>query len=382
MWLKQNRKGSANILILMEWYDHHIRQGIGRYAHEHNWHLTIDERAAIPKGWQGDGILTVFNKRNDIAQYVQQLDIPVVDMGLYHPEIKLPRVTGDSKRIGALAAEHFAERGYKHTAWFSRVGTSIERMRYEGFRENCIKHDLHEPLEWVWERHSPGRVDSWEDLRNWLEKTLRKAPEPLAILTYNDYDASNILYVCQNADIDVPGTVAILGIDDNELICLNQPVPLSSIIHDLFRVGYEAAKLLDNLIQGTPLPASPLLIPPKGIQLRQSTDYTAIEVPAVRKAITFIKTNISRSIGIQEIAKHAGVSRSTLDRLFLENFNRTVYTEVHRTRLSIVKSLLSTTTLTVHEIAKQTGFCHAQYLNNLFKRSEGITPREFRKQYQ
>jgi len=375
------RSQPANILILMEWYDHHIRQGIGLYALEHNWHLTIDERAAIPQGWQGDGVLTVFNKRNDIAEYVQQLEIPVVDMGLYHPGIQLPRVTGDNRSIGASAAEHFAERGYKHIAWFSRISNPIEQMRYEGFRERALGLGLNEPLRWVWAEDPAHPVDSWKGLSSWLEKNLLTAPMPLAVFAFNDYDASNILHVCRNANINVPEEVAILGIDNNELICLNQPVPISSIMHDLNRVGYESAELLERLIHGLPLPREPLLIPPKGIQLRQSTDYTAIDIPAVRKAMTYIKENISRSIGITEIAEHAGVSRSTLDRFFLENFNRTVHTEVHRTRLNVVKCLLTTTRLTIQKIAEQTGFCHAQYLNNLFKRNEGITPREFRKRY-
>ncbi|MDD2598850.1 MAG: DNA-binding transcriptional regulator [Kiritimatiellae bacterium] len=381
MLSKKNRLAQANILILMEWYDHQIRQGIGRYALKNNWHLTIDERSAIPEGWQGDGVLTVFDKRNDIADYVQQLDIPVVDMGLYHPEIQLPRVTGDNLDIGALAAEHFAERGYRHIAWFSRISNPIEQMRYEGFRERTLKLGLNEPLRWVWAENPSHPMDSWQGLSRWLESNLLAAPMPLAVFAFNDYDASNVLYVCRNANINVPEDVAILGIDNNELICLNQPVPISSIMHDLNRVGYEASRLLSRLIQGATPPAEPILIPPKGIQLRQSTDYTAIAIPAVRKAMTYMKENISRSIGINEIAEHAGVSRSTLDRLFLENFGRTVHTEVLRTRLNAVKHLLTTTNLPIHKIAEQTGFCHAQYLNNLFKRHEGITPKEFRKRY-
>ncbi len=383
MTVKKNRKFlQANILILMEWYDHHIREGIGRYALEHNWHLTIDERASIPRGWQGDGVLTVFNKRAEIAEYIKNLTIPVVDMGLYHPEIKLSRVCGHSCMIGNIAADHFAERGYRHTAWFSRVNTPIARMRYEGFKERCIKLGLPAPLEWVWEQQSHGNIDSWKDLSVWLESNLKNAPEPLAVFAYNDYDASNILYVCRNSDIEVPERVAILGVDNNDLICLNQPVPLSSIIHDLTRVGYEAAAMLDKLIQGARPPVRPQLIPPKGISLRRSTDYTAIDIPAVRKAVTYIKQNLERSIGIKEIADHAGVSRSTLDRLFLENFNRTVYSELHRARLNAVKSLLATTKLTMREIAECTGLCHAQYLCNLFKKTEGITPRAYRRQYQ
>jgi LacI family transcriptional regulator len=368
----------ANVLILMEWYDHHIREGIGRYALEHNWHLTIDERAAIPRGWQGDGVLTVFNNREDIVEYLQHLTIPVVDMGLYHPEIRVPRVCGNSSMIGELAARHFAKRGFKNAVWFSRSDTPIAQMRYDGFMQNCLQLGLKQPSEWVWERQLPEKADSWSALRLWLEAKLSEAPKPLAVFAYNDYDASNILYVCRNSGIEVPEQVAILGVDDNELICLNQPVPLSSIMHDLARVGYEAAAMLGQLIQGAKQPVKTRLIPPKGIRLRRSTDYTACESPAVRKAIDYIKANIHRSFGIAEIADHVGVSRSTLDRLFMENINRTVYNELHRTRIIAVKSLLTTTTLNLNEIAKRTGFCHSQYLSNLFKRQEGITPHKYR----
>jgi LacI family transcriptional regulator len=381
MPFKTKQRVQANILILMEWYDHPIRKGIGRFALERNWHLTIDERASIPKGWQGDGVLTVFNKRKDIIDYLRHLHLPIVDMGFYHPEIPLPRVTGDSLNIGRLAAEHFAERGYQHVAWFSRVTSPNERMRYEGFRSGCRKHGLQPPLEWVWEKQSPSKVNSWRELNLWLQKKLMKAPAPLAVFTYNDYDASNILYVCLNAGIPVPEQVAILGVDDNELICLNQPVPLSSIMHDLQRVGYEGASLLAQLMEGLPPPTEPVLIPPQGVHLRQSTDYTAIDVPVIRKAIAFIKSNIHRSFGIYDVASYAGVSRTTLDRLFRDHFNRTVYGEVHRARIERVKNLLMRTELTIREIAEQTGFCHAQHLNNLFKKNEGLTPKNFRHRY-
>jgi len=370
-----------NILILMEWYDHRIRQGIGHYAREHNWHLTVDERSLIPRGWEGDGVLTVFYRRADIVAYVRRLTIPVVDMGLYRPDIRLPRVAGDHARIGAMAAEHFAERGFRHTAWFSTAFSPIHALRLQGFAKTCSAHGMHAPLSWVWEQACGDAPDSWKRMRFWLERLLRQAPKPLAILTHNDYDASHVEDVCRAAGIAVPEEVAILGVDDNELICLNQPVPLSSIAHNLVRVGYEGAALLDRLIDGEAPPRQPILIPPSGVVLRQSTDLTAISQPAIRAAFRFIKENLSRSFGIEEVAAAAGVSRSTLDRLFVQHLNRSVHDEVRRARLATVKRLLVHTDLVLAEIARQTGFCHAQHLNNVFRRAESLTPRTYRKRY-
>lgn len=375
------RPTQRNVLVFMEWYDHRIRQGIGHYARDHNWHLTVDECARIPRGWTGDGVLTVIHSRSDMARYLRQLTIPAVDMSFYRPDLPLPRVIGDHAQIGALAAEHFAERGFRHAAWFSTARSPIQALRLEGFAEGCASLGLDTPQIWIWEDAARGFRDDWKRMRLWLERLLRQAPKPIAVFTHNDYDAANVQDACRSVGIAVPDEVAMLGVDDNELICLNQPVPLSSIAHDLVRVGYESAALLDGLISGAAPPPKPILIPPTGIVLRQSTDFTAVSVPPVRAAMRFIRENFGRSFGIDEIAAAAGVSRSTLDRLFRQHLNRSTHREVLRTRLAAVKHLLLHTDISVADIARQTGFCHAQYLNNVFRAEAGLTPRKYRERH-
>jgi len=380
MTKRKRPHAQRNILILMEWYDHRIRQGIGLYAREHNWHLTVDERSLIPRDWDGDGVLTVFHQRRDIVRYLRRLAIPAVDLGLYRPDVPMPRVAGDHARIGIAAAEHFADRGFRHTAWFSTAASPIQRLRLRGFQEGCQAQSLDVPLAWVWEDVcGASSADSWTRMRQWLLRNLVRAPKPLAVFAHNDYDASKVEDVCRASGLAVPEDVAILGVDDNELICLNQPVPLSSIAHDLTRVGYEGAALLDRLLDGERPPREPLLIPPHEVVLRQSTDQTAIRIAPVRQALGFIKESLPRSFGIAEVAAAAGVSRSTLDRLFLQNLSRTVHEEVRRARLAAVKRLLAHTATPVAAIARQTGFCHAQHLNNVFRAVEGMTPRAYRK---
>jgi len=325
--------------------------------------------------------MTVFYRRHDLVSYVRRLTIPVVDMGLYRPDIRLPRVVGDHRRIGILAAEHFSERGFRNIAWFSTAYSPIHEQRLGGLQDACALQAMNRPLVWVWEEACSESPDSWKRMRLWLERHLRAAPKPLAVFAHNDYDASKVEDVCRSAGLAVPEEVAILGVDDNELICLNQPVPLSSIAHDLARVGYEGAALLDRLIDGAPAPARPFLIQPSGVVLRRSTDLTAISVPALQLAVRFLKDNVSRSFGIEEVAAAAGVSRSTLDRLFLQHLNRSVHAEVQRIRIAAVKRLLLHSDLVVSEIASKTGFCHAQYLNNVFRRAESMTPRAYRKRY-
>ena len=116
-------------------------------------------------------------------------------------------------------------------------------------------------------------------MSRWLTAELARLPKPLGIFAYSDYDASRVLGICREHGIDVPREVSILGVDNNPIICENQQIALSSVNHDLERVGYEGAALLDRLMQGEAAPERPVLIPPRGVTTRQSTDTAAVSDP-------------------------------------------------------------------------------------------------------
>jgi hypothetical protein len=129
-------------------------------------------------------------------------------------------------------------------------------------------------------------------MRAWMARELERLPKPLAVFAFNDYDAAWLVDTCVFHKISVPDEVAILGVDNNEMVCVCLPVPLSSIQHDLERIGYEAAALLDRMLEGEAPPESPLLIPPKGIITRRSTDYSAVNNPQLRQALLFIREHL------------------------------------------------------------------------------------------
>ncbi len=144
------------------------------------------------------------------------------------------------------------------------------------------------------------------------------------------------------------------------------------------RIGYEGAALLDRLMRGAPAPSQPILIPPRGITLRQSTDILAVNQPQVRTALKFLRDNLGRSIGTGDAAAAARVPRRTLERLFQQHLNRTVHGELNRMRIQQARELLLHSRLTAGEIAKTTGFCHPQHFNNTFRRHESLTPSRYR----
>ena len=361
--------------------------GIARYAKAHGWHLTIADRLGRrPVGWRGDGALTTMRGGSGMASYVRELRrrrIPVVDLSFNHPEVRVPRVSGDHVAMGRLAGEHFRDHNFRNAAWFSTGWLNIHKLRYQGLCEIFTE----KPPRWIIEEEIPERQrDDLRAVSKWLANKLKKAPKPLAVLAYDDADASRVLSASLDAGLSVPEDVAILGIGGDTLICENQSVPLSSVEHDQERTGYEGAVLLDRIMskahrrniakRSTKVPVH--LIPPSGITIRASTNHMAVSNPALHTALIYIKENLSKPIGVDQIADNTGTSRTTLDRLFAAEMGHSAGREILRQRLLLSKSLLRNRTLSLSDIATSCGFCNQAYLTNLFKKHVGTTPTKWR----
>ena len=360
--------------------------GIARYAKAHGWHLTIADRLGRrPVGWRGDGALTTMRGGNGMSGYVKELRrrrIPVVDLSLNHPEVKVPRVSGDHEAMGRMASEHFRERNFRNAVWFSTGWLNIHALRYRGF---CEGFEV-KPPKWIIEDAiSERQRDDLRIVSKWLGAKLKEVSKPVAVLAYDDADASRVLSAALDAGLSVPEEVAILGIGGDTLICENQVVPLSSVEHDQDRTGYEGATLLDHLMSRRHAPSTKhsalgtILIPPTGITVRASTDRMAVSSPVLRKALAFIKQNLSSPIGIDQIAESIGTSRATLDRLFKSEMEHSAGQEILRQRLALSKTLLGNESLSIARVAAECGFCNQAYLTNVFRAETGLTPKAWRR---
>ena len=366
-----------NVLILVTPAYQPRLAGIARYARQHGWQLTILDRIARqPRGWNGDGALVTLRDNPEIVAFAKSLrrrKIPVVDLTFNHPEMRIPRMSGDHLTMGRLARDHFEERNFRHFAWFSTSWLNIHKLRYEGFAGGD------DVPRWVFSDEAPPeRLDDFAWFDRWLGGKLRNAPRPLALLAYDDADAARALGACLTAGLSVPEDVAILGIGGDRLICENQPIPISSIEHDQGRTGYEGAELLDRLMDGESPPRKPILIPPRGITVRASTDFIAAASPIVRKSLEYIRLHIGDTFGLTQIADEIGASRATVSRLFEKELGRAVGAEILRQRLNIAKKLLAEDSLSIAEIAFRTGFCNPAYFTNTFRRATGQTPKSWR----
>lgn len=360
---------SRNILLLLSPVPQSRILGIARYAKEHQWTLSIGERGNPPTDWTGDGILAMLrHEAKDRAFIDRQVKrgIPVVDLTVLCPQIALPRVIGDNLTIGRLAADHFRERHFTHLAFFASHRSHVQKLRYQGFCD-CITESC---------RISSKEVPflTHED----LSAKLPGLPKPLGLFCYSDYDASLALSHCRSLGLKVPDEVAILGVDNNKILCENQAVPISSVFHDHESVGYRAAELLDRLMRTEPIAENlPILVPPRGIVTRKSTDVTASDDPCIKSVTTYVRANMQRSFGISEIADHLGMPTHRLSRLFKAKTGHTIGHEILRLRMETASQLLRLGQMTISEIADRTGFCNIAYFSNTFRRHFGTSPRQF-----
>ncbi len=295
----------------------------------------------------------------------------------------IPSVISEDDEMGIEAADHFLERGFRSLACCTSKGLEWELERARGFRqaaENAACQFSEFSYEPAFETDLDRREldnESSERMIQWLN-SLEK---PVGIFATNDTRAFHVLETCKAIGIQVPREVAIVGVDNNVLICNSIRPSLSSVEPNALRVGYEAAALLDRMMAGEDVPKAPLLIPPKGIATRMSSDVLAVEDPAVVKALEFIHANLSNSIGVEDIVDATKVSRSTLENRFRSMLGSTIAGEIARQRLRHAKTLLLDTDIPVEEVARLSGFRRATYFSSFFNTQTGLAPGAWRDKF-
>lgn len=359
---------NRDVLLLVSPVPQNRMLGIARFAKAHRWSITIGERSAPPTEWRGDGVLVMLRDDPILVRFIRSLlrrGIPVVDLSAFRPDIRLPRVVGDNLAIGRLAAEHFLAHNFTHAAFFASRRTPVHDQRYRGFCDGFAGR---------------GAPPFWN--RTTLAKGLAAAKKPLGVFCYSDYDATLALNACLSHGLKVPDDVAILGVDNNEIICENQAVPLSSVLHDHEEIGFRGAELLEKTMKekgkGKKGKVRTVLIQPQRIVQRQSTDITATDDAVLRQALDYIAAHLATSFGLSQIADSLKVPAYRIGELFRTKLGRSAGKEIIRQKIALARKLLEETEMPVKEIASETGFCNIAYFVNTFRRETGSTPRRYR----
>ena len=303
--------------------------------------------------------------------------IPAVQVGTFPPQ-KRPRgtVQSDNFGIGAAAANHLIERGVRY---FSAVG---ERTRSQSSEERCegfSRRVRQAGLQFI---AGPALNSSKLDerrQRQTLGKWIAGLPKPVGIMGYNDIVARQIADTCRLAGEAVPDRVAIVGVDNEELMCMLADPPLSSVDPSAQRVGFEAASLLEKLMRGQQPPREPIIVPAGKVVVRQSSDVLAIDDDDVVDAVRFIRDNCAKPITIGDVLRHVPVPRRSLDRRFRRKLGRSMHDELQRARIGRAGDMLVGSTLPIPQIATQCGYSSREYFSAAFMRATGEAPAAYRK---
>ena len=299
-----------------------------------------------------------------------------------------PVVGTDDEAIGALVAEHYLSRGFRHFAYFSQLEAPYFVPRQRGFVDALSKAGfgcaIGPPLRTL-EEQASSPASSIDEDQSWEWRAgqwLASLPNPLAVFAPYDWHARQAVTACQLAGLKVPVDVSVMGVDNDEVTCTSIWPPLSSVDPNAIRIGVEALSLLRAMIlDGGPVPAEPVKVPPVGIITRGSSSELAVADPDVASAVNFIQANIHKRITVDDVVRHVVISRRTLERRFLMTLGRSPMEELRRTRIERAKQLLIQTDLDLSEVARRSGLIRQQRLCSVLKATTGQTPLGFRMMY-
>jgi len=381
-------KKRPRVALLIETSNSYARgllRGIHAYIREHDgWATYLLEQGRgdapppwLTEKWQGDGIIARI-ENGHIAEVVKRTGLPVVDVSSGNVAPDVPRVITNGAAVARLAAEHLAERGVEHFGFASDDRFEWSLRRGEQFAK--IVQELGFSCDVLGE-HKPLRVQpDWDQEERALTAWLRRLPKPVGVMACHDMRGLQLIQVCRRIGLAIPDEVAVVGVDNDEILCSLATPPLSSVIQDTYRIGFEAAQLLDQWLAGK-RPQLETLIEPLGMVTRQSSDVLAVSDPEISKAVRFIREHACDGIRVEDVLRVVTVSRRIFEHRFKKLLGHTPHDEISKLQFQRAKQLLAETSLPLTVVAQRVGFQHAEYLSVAFKRRFGISPSEYRDEH-
>lgn len=377
----------VGILMELMWpYRRHLDvfAGTQRFAQtEARWQCEIDEfyadsaRSRSPLS-RYDGLIA--RAGSELAQRARRSKVPLVNVWFDSPvRVRLPGVFPDFSKIGAVAGEHLVQRGFRQFGCLSRPREMAHQMMVAAFHEVVHQHGCRCQCCGA-QRFYYRTGKSWSKMQQGLDDWIASWTPPVALfIAFNDVTIRYVVNACRRHGLRVPEDVALISATNEPNIGEMPPPSLSSVEVNYEQIGYQAAQMLAELMQGKTLSEQHVFIAPTGVIARDSTDFFAVDDDVVALAMRFIERSSGKDIDVGNVADAAGVSRRTLERRFRAASGRSVAKEIRRLRLLKAKRLLAETDLQVKQIARDTGFRDPIRLYEVFVREESMTPSDYRR---
>lgn len=372
-----------------EEYNKNLLRGITRYSKDHGpWTfckmptyyretIGIDGILKWAKEWEADGIIGQFYNDEEVEKFTQA-NIPVIAQDFKERFTDIPNITGAYKETGRLGADYFLKKGFKNFAFYGFGNIVWSRERAEGFEERIQEagFDVH-----YYEHKDSRAIDLWYYKPSALSVWLKSLPKPIALMTCDDNQGHHITEAAKHAGIRIPEEVAVLGVDNDEMVCDLSDPPLSSIELDSEKSGYEAARLMEQMINEKTCYAPDIIVKATQVVSRHSTDIFASKDKYIVNALKYIHGNLDKNLKVDQVLKEVPLSRRSLEKRFILTTGYPVYEYIYNQRIEKFTQKLLETDMTIFEIALDLGLSDSKNIARQFKQIKGLTPMEYRKKH-
>lgn len=380
------------ILLLLDFaeeYHKNLLQGIIRYSREFGpwvfFRMPIYYRETIgidgilkwAKDWGAKGLIGQLHNNSEIWKFTNE-GISVIAQDFQERFKDVPNITGAYHETGRLGAEYFLRKGFKNFAFYGFKNIVWSRERAEGFEEKIKEagYSVH-----YFEHRKSRSMDLWYYKPSLLSKWLKSLPKPTALMTCDDNQGLHITEAGRHAGIRIPEDVAVLGVDNDENICFLSDPPLSSISSDVEKGGYEAARVMQQMITAGKTNSDNIIVKPTHIITRASTDIYSTNDELIVKTLKYIHLNIDKNIKVGQVLKEVPLCRRSLEKRFIITTGYPVYKYIYQLRIEKFMKKLLETDMTITEIAHELGFEDTKNISRQFKQMKGLTPLEYRKKF-
>lgn len=381
--LRPRRFRVALLIETSNRYGRDLLHGVHDWVSAHrDWSLRLAEQSRFARlpdwlaSWSGDGVIARVDTPA-AAALLRRLQLPVVDVSAERSESEFPRVSIDNPAVARIAHAHLAAKKLPHLAFCGdpRFLWSTERGRAFGELVRAMGGRAHA---FGLRRGAPP--DSEEGLRE-LSEWIAALPKPVGIFACYDRRAQQVITACQQLELSVPGEVAVLGVDNDEVICELCDPPLSSVLPNARRTGHEAAAILHRLMERKRArPPATLAIEPVRVVERLSTDVVSVPDERLAAAVRYLRAHASDGINVNDLLRRFPMSRTLLERKFKRWLGSTPHRLIKSARVERAKELLAETKLPVAQVAELAGFESPSYLSAAFRKATGVAPLAYRRQ--
>ena len=378
------------VLLLIDYsseFSRRLLKGLIQYSKEHgpwifyrlpSYYKTLYGKEGIvewAKEWEADAIVARWDHEG--TDLLKSLNIPVVLQNYKDRSDYFSNLTGDYIGTGEMAARFFIKRRYRNFAFYGNKGVVWSRERAEGFRKEVEKAVGN----YYYFESENLDGEEWGTSHIQLDEWLLSLPKPVGLFACDDDFALRISQICKINNIKIPEEISLLGVDNDELICHLSDPPISSIVTDVEKGGYEAGRLIDRMIKGEIVEPFNIIIRPTRFELRKSTEKYDISNGYISQVVNYIEDNFTTDINIEALSDLVPLSRRNLEVKFKEEMGTTIYQFILSCRIDYFAHLLLTTDRTLYDMALEAGFNDCKNISRIFKKHRGCTPVEFQKKY-